>query len=258
MRVLHVTDADGGVQVQTVLLPHRDARDRGPYDVIPAAGFWLARLTTDLAPAPADLGCHVVVVLAGRVALSSGGRAVEELGPGDLVCVDVGDSADVTLTWPDDAWLFYVATPGWVPEPGNLDLVSDQDPRPGRPLMTWIRDDGGRSRSEPFRWPYPLGSVPAVGEWPKSLGAFVTRRDYGSSGFAPGVWHNGPRRQFGITLNGSAENESGDGTVTRPVAGDLALIDDSTGAGHVTRGRGDRWMLFVTVAPGELDLVPEH
>jgi hypothetical protein len=85
----------------------------------------------------------------------------------------------------------------------------------------------------------------------------VTRRDYGDGGYVPGVWHNGPRPQLGITLNGCAENETGDGTITRPVTGDLAFIDDATGAGHVTRGQGDRWMLFVTVAPGHLELTPE-
>ncbi|MFI5895043.1 hypothetical protein ACIA5D_33585 [Actinoplanes sp. NPDC051513] len=41
------------------------------------------------------------------------------------------------------------------------------------------------------------------------------------------------------------------------MAADVAFIDDDTGAGHITRGQGDRWMLFVTVAPGQLTLTPE-
>lgn len=255
MRVLHVTDVSGAADVCQVLLPYRDARDKGPYDVIPASRFWLARLRADNMPALPALGCHLVVVLSGHIELSVTGRPVTELGPGDVVCFDV-DS--VSLTWPDDAWLFFVATPGWVPEPGLIEVSSDQDPRPGRPLLTWIYDDGGRSRSEPLRWPWSLGSVPPVDKWPASIGAFVTRRDYGLDGHTPGVWHNGPRRQFGITLNGSGENETGDGTLTHPVTGDVALIADVTGAGHVTRGRGDRWMMFVTVAPGDLsELAPE-
>lgn len=56
-----------------------------------------------------------------------------------------------------------------------------------------------------------------------------------------------------------------DGTVTRPVAGaremssgDLVLIDDTAGPGHVTHGQGDRWMLFLTVAAGELPPSPER
>ncbi|GAA3908522.1 hypothetical protein GCM10023084_70930 [Streptomyces lacrimifluminis] len=258
MRVLQVTDVSGAADVRQVLLPYRDARDKGPYDAIPAAGFWLARLRADELPALPALGCHLVVVLSGRVELSVRGEHASELEPGDVVCFDVGASGDVTLKWPDDAWLFFVSTPGWVPDPGRRQVGSHDDPRPGRPLLTWIRDDDGRSRSEPFRWPYALGSVPPVDAWPASIGAFVTRRAYGMEGYAPGVWHNGPRRQFAITLNGSAENETGDGTVTSPVTGDVALIDDVTGAGHVTRGRGDRWMMFVTVAPGGLALTPEH
>ncbi|MEU5698571.1 hypothetical protein ACFFS2_41330 [Streptomyces aurantiacus] len=244
--------------MRQVLLPYRDARDKGPYDVIPASRFWLARLRAHEAPALPALGCHLVVVLSGRIELSVSGSPVTELEPGDVVCFDVGATDDVTLTWPDDAWLFFISTPGWVPEPGRLRTGSHDNPRPGRPLFTWIHDDGGRSRSEPFQWPYPLAPVPPLDRWPTSIGAFATRRDYGSEGYAPGVWHNGPRRQFAITLNGSAENETGDGTVTSPVTGDVALIDDVTGAGHVTRGHGDRWMMFVTVAPGNLsELAPE-
>ncbi|MEU6350681.1 hypothetical protein ABZ896_15280 [Streptomyces sp. NPDC047072] len=245
--------------MRQVLLPYRDARDKGrPYDVIPASRFWLARLRADDMPALPELGCHLVVVLSGRIELSAKGKHANLLEPGDVVCFDVGACDDITFTWPDDAWLFFVSTPGWVPDPGRLRAASHHDPRPGRPLLTWIYDDGGRSRSEPFRWPYALDTVPPVDKWPASVGAFVTRRDYGLEGYAPGVWHNGPRRQFGITLNGKAENETGDGTVTRPVTGDVALIDDVTGAGHVTRGHGDRWMMFVTVALDDLgELTPE-
>ncbi|WP_280880330.1 hypothetical protein [Streptomyces pseudovenezuelae] len=238
--------------MRQILLPYRDARDKGPYDVIPASRFWLARLRADEMPVLPALGSHLLVVLSGRIELSVGRCPATELGPGDVVCFAVGAVDDVRLTWPDDAWLFFVSTPEWVPEPGLVQTGSHHDPRPGPPLLTWIYDDDGRSRSEPFRWPYPLGPVPPVDTWPASIGAFVTRRDYGLEGYAPGVWHNGPRRQFGITLNGSAENETGDGTITRPVTGDVALIDDVTGAGHVTRGHGDRWMMFVTVAPGHL------
>lgn len=258
MRVLQVTD-HSGVAVGEATLPCRDARDRGrPFDVIKASGFWLARLRSDQLPSLPELGAHLMVVLSGRVELSTSSSRREVLGPGDVVHFDVSDSESITLDWPEDAWFFFVATPGWAPEPGRHAVGSHAEPRLGRPLLTWVRDDGGRTRSEPFRWPYELGKVPSVDTWPASIGAFVTQRDYGSEEYAEGRWHNGPRRQFGITLNGCAENESGDGTITRPVAGDMALFDDVTGAGHITRGRGDRWMMFVTVAPGALELVPEQ
>jgi hypothetical protein len=97
-----------------------------------------------------------------------------------------------------------------------------------------------------------------VDEWARSNGAFLTRRNYGVDRFDDGRWHNGPRPQIGVTLNGRAQNESGDGTVTEPWTGDIAFLDDVEGAGHVTRGLGDRWMMFVTVADESLRQVREH
>ena len=123
--------------------------------------------------------------------------------------------------------------------------------------MTWVFDDEGTSRSQPIRWPFACTRVPPIEEWARSNGAFVTRRDYGTEDFDAGRWHNGPRPQIGFTLNGRAQNESGDGTVTEPWTGDLAFFDDVTGHGHVTRGLGDRWMLFVTVADESLRQVRE-
>jgi len=209
------------------------------------------------APDPAALGCHLMVILSGEVSVVAQNASPANLRPGDVVCADVQSVGALTYAWERDAWLFIVLTPGWLPEPGDNRARSDATVRTGRPLLTWIRDDNGTSRSEPLRWPGVLTAVPPTGQWPRSNGAFVTRRDYGDGAYAPGVWHNGPRPQLGITLNGCAENETGDGTITRAVAGDLAFIDDDTGGGHVTRGQGDRWMLFVTVAPGHLELTPE-
>jgi hypothetical protein len=123
--------------------------------------------------------------------------------------------------------------------------------------MTWVFNDQGISRSQPIRWPFPLTTVPPVAEWARSNGAFVTRRDYGTEAFDEGRWHNGPRPQIGVTLNGRALNETGEGTVTEPRTGDLAFFDDVEGGGHLTRGLGDRWMLFITVADESLRQVNE-
>lgn len=257
MRVLRISQISDRIDVRNGFLPYRDARDKGPFDVIPASAFWLTRLRQGAVPDSAALGCHFMVILSGEVRVVAQHASPVNLGPGDMVCADVQSAGALTHTWEGDAWLFIALTPGWLPEPGDNQARRDSIVRTGRPLLTWIYDDNGSSRSEPFRWPGSLAPVPAVEHWPKSKGAFVTRRDYGDGAYVPGIWHNGPRPQLGITLNGCAENETGDGTVTRPVAGDMAFIDDDTGAGHVTRGQGDRWMLFVTVAPGHLELTPE-
>ena len=48
-------------------------------------------------------------------------------------------------------------------------------------------------------------------------------------------WHCAPRRQYSISLSGTAEIEVGDGTVVRVEPGDVVLAEDLTGRGHVTR-----------------------
>ncbi|MFC1991106.1 hypothetical protein ACFLU9_03035 [Chloroflexota bacterium] len=48
-------------------------------------------------------------------------------------------------------------------------------------------------------------------------------------------WHNAPRRQFIITLEGEGEYEIGDGTKRRFGPGDILLAEDTTGRGHKSR-----------------------
>jgi len=60
-------------------------------------------------------------------------------------------------------------------------------------------------------------------------------------------WHCAPRRQYSITLSGSAEIEVGDGTVVRVGPGDVLLAEDLTGQGHVTRVVGTEPRLYASV-----------
>ena len=64
-------------------------------------------------------------------------------------------------------------------------------------------------------------------------------------------WHCAPRRQYSISLSGTAEIEVGDGTVARVGPGDVVLAEDLTGQGHVTRVVGDqpRFYAIVPLAP---------
>lgn len=48
-------------------------------------------------------------------------------------------------------------------------------------------------------------------------------------------WHNAPRRQFVIQLEGELEVEVGDGTKRRFGVGDILLAEDTTGRGHLSR-----------------------
>ena len=60
-------------------------------------------------------------------------------------------------------------------------------------------------------------------------------------------WHCAPRRQYSISLSGSAEIEVGDGTVVRIQPGDVVLAEDLTGQGHITRVVGDRPRFYAIV-----------
>ena len=60
-------------------------------------------------------------------------------------------------------------------------------------------------------------------------------------------WHCAPRRQYSISLSGTAEIEVGDGTVVRVEPGDVVLAEDLTGRGHVTRVVGAAPRFYVIV-----------
>src|SRR5207244_9617437 len=55
------------------------------------------------------------------------------------------------------------------------------------------------------------------------------------------------RRQYSISLSGTAEIEVGDGTVARVGPGDVVLAEDLTGQGHVTRVVGNQPRMYAIV-----------
>ena len=62
-------------------------------------------------------------------------------------------------------------------------------------------------------------------------------------------WHNAPRRQFVITLEGQVEIIVGDGSKRLFGPGDIFLAEDTTGRGHISRAVNDqtRISIFVTL-----------
>jgi quercetin dioxygenase-like cupin family protein len=54
-----------------------------------------------------------------------------------------------------------------------------------------------------------------------------------------GTWHVSPQRQLFVVLSGEIEVEMSDGTVERSGPGAVALLEDTTGRGHITRVIGD-------------------
>jgi len=54
-----------------------------------------------------------------------------------------------------------------------------------------------------------------------------------------GDWHPSPRRQLYFNLGGRLEVEVGDGQIRHMGPGDVALLEDLSGTGHVTRVVGE-------------------
>ena len=63
------------------------------------------------------------------------------------------------------------------------------------------------------------------------------------------AWHNAPRRQFVINLEGSVEIMVGDGTTRILGPGAILLAEDTTGHGHISRAVNNqpRKSIFVTL-----------
>lgn len=62
-----------------------------------------------------------------------------------------------------------------------------------------------------------------------------------------GELHPAPTRQFLSLMSGAVEMETTDGTVRRLERGDLVLLEDTTGRGHVTRNIGKGYALFFVI-----------
>ena len=63
-----------------------------------------------------------------------------------------------------------------------------------------------------------------------------------------GDWHPSPTRQFLALMSGAVEVETTDGTVRRMGPGDLVLLEDTSGRGHVTRNISDGYSTFFVVS----------
>jgi quercetin dioxygenase-like cupin family protein len=77
----------------------------------------------------------------------------------------------------------------------------------------------------------------------------ATGVEFSSRPAAPaGDWHTGPRRQFVITLSGRAELEVAKGEKVPIEPGNINLIEDTTGKGHITHNIADRIVVTIPLA----------
>ena len=89
------------------------------------------------------------------------------------------------------------------------------------------------------------GKAGFMSELMKATGV-VFRETDGSYNFD---FHNAPRRQYVVNLEGEVEIEVGDGTKRILRSGDILLAEDTTGQGHISRAVGGkpRKSLFITL-----------
>lgn len=62
-----------------------------------------------------------------------------------------------------------------------------------------------------------------------------------------GELHPAPTRQFLALMSGAVEMEATDGTVRQLTPGDLILLEDTSGKGHITRNIGNGFCTFFVV-----------
>eukprot|EP00128_Syssomonas_multiformis_P000685 Colp12_sorted_trinity150504_noHs@22582 len=94
-------------------------------------------------------------------------------------------------------------------------------------------DEKGESHFEDFE--IELEDAGDIGRLSKLYEAkgVIFRETPGSYDF---TWHNAPKRQFVIMLSGGGvEMTASDGEVRRFYPGDITLLEDTTGKGHISK-----------------------
>jgi hypothetical protein len=69
-----------------------------------------------------------------------------------------------------------------------------------------------------------------------------------------GDWHPSPSRQFYIQLSGELEIQVGDGEIRKFSAGNIILVEDTSGRGHFSRALGSSEVDAVLSNSQQLDL----
>jgi len=85
---------------------------------------------------------------------------------------------------------------------------------------------------------------------PLHLSAFLPVARLGFLGAPPGWrgdWHPTPRRQFLVFLSGGSGVQASDGEIRHFKAGDVLLVEDTTGKGHLSWAEADEDILHVVI-----------
>lgn len=111
-------------------------------------------------------------------------------------------------------------------------------------LLRLYADRDGQSHFEELTPRLQSDGSMEVAPLPGAEGNVYLRRV--STGQAPS-WHNAPQRQFVVILEGEMEVEASDGTTRRFRPGDILLVEDVSGAGHITRTLGSKPRMLLNI-----------
>jgi len=91
------------------------------------------------------------------------------------------------------------------------------------------------------------GAPPAAPFYVSADATATMYRFYTSQPGWIGNWHPCPARQFLLLMSDAVEMETTDGEVRQLRTGDLVLLEDTAGRGHVTRNIGEGFATFFVV-----------
>jgi quercetin dioxygenase-like cupin family protein len=121
----------------------------------------------------------------------------------------------------------------------DRDVVVAQTRKPIMITRIYTGPDG-QSRAEQIEMKANGGTSEMI----KATGVQFSSRPAGPAS----EWHVGPMRQYVITLSGRAELEVGDGKKVAVGPGQIDLIEDTTGKGHITKNLEDRIVVTIPLA----------
>lgn len=114
-------------------------------------------------------------------------------------------------------------------------------------MITWLyTGPDGQTHSEEIEAKFAPGSGIDVYRLMANSGAELRRSPPGRVA----DWHTAPRRQYVITLSGHGELELSGGKKIEVGPGNIELVEDTTGKGHITRtvGTEDRVTIQVPLS----------
>jgi len=185
-----------------------------------------------------DRARRLVLVVSGGIDVCAGGMRAS-LRPGDVLFVDDPESAQHELGFEGDSRIVRIdVADSWEPN-GVVPPALDESRRDGGPLLKhmYVEEEQARFREADALFddgtPRPVARVMFMGLSPDQFGD----------------WHTEESTSLVVVLSGGFELEVGGGGGAMEVfrAGDVCLVQDRHGQGHISRTHGETRFVAVAV-----------